>query len=183
MKISLKIILFLATLFCLQFNSFAQWTNGQAAVRVAGASDYTSVGSLYGTGIAIDVTNQKMYISDMCDNTVKRYPLTTGSLAASPVAEATFGTSATAGTSQTLLKSPSGLGVDNTGRLFIVDGGNHRVVYINSANSASSGASFSGVLGQANYTSGSANSGGSAANNTFNFAISSPSGIFFMYTN
>lgn len=69
--------------------------------------------------------------------------------------------------------------VDNSGKLFIVDGGNHRVVYINNANTASSGVAFSGFIGQNNFTTGTVNSGaGAASKHSFNFSVTTPSGLF-----
>jgi sugar lactone lactonase YvrE len=159
---------------------FAQWSNGQAAYGVVGTGgSFTAVGSLTASGIAIDETNNKLYVSDYCNHVVYRYALTAGNLASSPVIEATFGTVASSGTTQTLLKRPSGLVIDNTGRLFIADGGNNRIVYINAAYNKTNRPAFDGVLGQVNFTNGSANRGaGVSANNSFNFSVSSPSSLF-----
>lgn len=155
--------------------SYAQWTNNQNASYYVGSTAWNAVGSLNASGIAVDETNNKLYISDYCNHVVKRYSLPITSNA--PTAERTFGTGS-AGTTQSTLNYPSGLAVDPTGRLYVVDGANNRVLYWNTAHSVvSDGTSANGVLGQANYTSGSANRGGSTAANTFNFSIST-SGIY-----
>ena len=160
--------------------SYAQWTNGQSAVNVLGtAGSYTAVGSLTASGVAIDEINNKIYIADYCNSAVYRYALTDGNLPSAAVKEATFGVTGTSGTSQSLLKNPSGLVVDNTGRLFIADGGNNRVIYIDNAYSRSNNPIFDGLLGQINYTIGTVNRGaGVSANNSFNFTVSSPSSLF-----
>ncbi|MEY3416967.1 MAG: hypothetical protein RL060_1078 [Bacteroidota bacterium] len=177
--------LLIPAMFCLfiittNHSCFSQWTNGQSAYGVTGTSgSFTAVGSLTASGIAIDETNNKLYVSDYCNHVVYRYALTAGNLASSPVIEATFGLAGTSGTTQSLLKNPSGLVIDNSGRLFIVDGGNNRVVYINTAYSKTNRPNFDGLLGQVNYTNGSANRGaGVSANNSFNFTVSTPSSLF-----
>ncbi|MEY5049564.1 MAG: hypothetical protein RLZZ175_2923 [Bacteroidota bacterium] len=172
----LRIKSFLLFTFILIFQqSFAQWTNNQNASYYIGSTGWSAVGSLNATGVAVDATNNKLYISDYCNHVVRRYSLPITSSA--PTAERTFGTG-TAGTTQSTLNYPSGIAVDPTGRLYVVDGGNNRVLYWNTAHSvASDGTTANGVLGQADYTSGSANRGGTTAANTFNFSIST-SGIY-----
>jgi hypothetical protein len=61
--------------------------------------------------------------------------------------------------SATRLSSPSSVHVDATGRLYVVDQGNHRILYWNAIPSAN-GAAADGVLGQPNLDSGLANNGG-----------------------
>lgn len=171
---------FIAIILTLTFKINAQWINGQNASVVLGTSgSYTSVGTLNAVGIAIDATNNKVYVSDYCNHVVYRYATTSGNLTSSSVKEATFGVLGVAGTSSTRLRFPSGLAVDNNGRLIIVDGGNHRLVYIDNAKAAASGVAFSGFFGQNDVVTGTVNSGaGAASNKSFNFAVSSPSGIF-----
>lgn len=62
------------------------------------------------------------------------------------------------------LCEPRGLAVDQSGRLWVADTLNHRVLRFNDPFGTDSNADF--VIGQANFTSGSANRGGSAAANT-----------------
>jgi len=143
------------------------------------SGSYTGVGTLNAVGIAIDAVNNKVYMSDYCNHVVYRYASTSGNLTSASVKEATFGTLGVSGTSSTRLKSPSGLAVDKNGRLYIVDGGNHRLVYIDNAKSAANGATFNGVFGQNDFVTGTVNSGaGAASNKSFNFAVSTPSSIF-----
>lgn len=66
-----------------------------------------------------------------------------------------------------------GIFVDPNGRLIVSDGGNNRVLIWNSI-PTSNGTPADLVLGQANFTSGSANRGGSAAANT----LSNPVGLW-----
>ncbi len=170
----LKALLLTLNLLIFNFTN-AQWTNNQDAAFYIGSTAWNAVGSLNATGVAVDATNNKLYISDYCNHVVRRYSLPITSNA--PIAERTFGTGTT-GTTQSALNYPSGLAVDPTGRLYVVDGANNRVLYWNTAHSvASNGTNANGVLGQDDYASGSANRGGSTAANTFNFSIAT-SGIY-----
>lgn len=65
------------------------------------------------------------------------------------------------------LNHPHSVAVDDSGRLYISDTLNHRVLVYNSI-PTSNNAAADVVLGQANFTGGTANAGGSAAANTIN---------------
>ncbi len=161
--------------------SFAQWTNNQNADYVIGQSDFKSptvpvtpdASSLdFASGVAIDTVNNKLYISDFDDHRILRYsyPIT----GSQPAAEAVFGqasfTAQTAGVNNNALDGPRGIAVDSTGRLWIADFNNHRILWFNSAHSdPATGAVADGVLGQTNFTNNSANQGGSLDADTLNF--------------
>ncbi|ETR66421.1 MAG: hypothetical protein OMM_12817, partial [Candidatus Magnetoglobus multicellularis str. Araruama] len=71
------------------------------------------------------------------------------------------------GTSSTQLAQGTGASVDMaTGKLFISDRYNHRVLRFSSTDAAINGAAAEAVLGQADFNSGTANRGGSVAANT-----------------
>ncbi|KPA09308.1 hypothetical protein MHK_010489, partial [Candidatus Magnetomorum sp. HK-1] len=68
--------------------------------------------------------------------------------------------------------NPISVAVDpTTGKVFICDRDNSRILRFDSVNAAINGSSAEAVLGQANFTSGQANRGGSVAVNTLNLPI------------
>jgi hypothetical protein len=142
------------------------YTNGQNAEYVVGQPDFTTaLGStttqkLNGpTQVAIDYINGKMYIADATNNRVLRfaYPIT----ANNPVAELVFGqpnftsnTGNESGLSASSLFNPSGVFVDNIGRLWVADRLNDRVLWYNNAHSiATNKPNANGVLGQSDFVS------------------------------
>lgn len=152
----------LALIIMLSTKGFSQWTNGQAASVVLGQADMVS-GSWNTTSstftdcsnIAIDKTNNKLYVADKGNHRVLRFSLPIAGN--QPVAECVFGqanfTSATSGTTSTTFNNPAAIAVDASARLWVLDCGNNRVLWFNNANSASNGATANGVLGQADFTS------------------------------
>jgi DNA-binding beta-propeller fold protein YncE len=84
-------------------------------------------------------------------------------------------TSRTGNTSQAGMSSPSGVAVDpTTGKVFVSDATNNRVQRFASIYALFNGAAAEGVLGQADFTHGEGNRGGSVEANTMN----GPYGIF-----
>jgi len=79
--------------------------------------------------------------------------VTNGEAAVNVLGQPTFTTN-TAATAQTGLRSPRGVAVDASSRLFVADTNNHRIMVFNIA-SISDGEAAINVLGQANFTSGS----------------------------
>ncbi|MBF0102777.1 MAG: hypothetical protein HQK77_17890, partial [Desulfobacterales bacterium] len=223
-------IAILILLLCHQ-RSFAGWSDGQNAEYVIGQANFTlsdpltSQNGLKGShGVAIDVTNGKLYVADQGNHRVLRYayPITTnqptadyvfgqadfisgsanrdglvGSVAANtlfnPMALAvmngdlwvvdkdnnrvlkfasahsktgpTYGAAAdvvlgqslmttnSTGTTQSTLHGPLDICSDSSGRLWVADGTNHRVLRFDDAANKISGASANGVLGQTDFTS------------------------------
>jgi sugar lactone lactonase YvrE len=77
--------------------------------------------------------------------------------------------SGTGGTTDSLLNHPSNVAVDpTTGKIFVCDGLNHRILRFSATESLLNGSSAEAVLGQVNYTSGSENRGTGVNVNTFN---------------
>ncbi len=137
------------------------FTNGQSAVHVLGQPNFNSSAS--GTssqdfnvsrGIAIDQLNNKVYVSDAENNRVLRFSYPISNYA---TAEAVFGqsnfTSSASGTSATSMNRPFGIAVDNTGRLWVCESDNNRVIWFDNAHLAVSGTAANGVLGQPDFTS------------------------------
>ncbi|MBX7245500.1 MAG: NHL repeat-containing protein [Candidatus Sumerlaeaceae bacterium] len=149
-------------------SGLAQWSNGQAAEYVIGQPNFTSTASTCTatgvskcTGVAVDVPNGKLYVADSLNNRVLRfsYPITGNA----PAAELVFGqpdfTTSTAnngGIGASSLSYPTGMVVDSTGRLFVCDLNNHRVLQFDSAHTIGSNKpSADRVLGQSSFTAGS----------------------------
>ncbi len=127
------------------------------------------------SGLAYDPTNKILFISDLTNNRVVGYnvtSITNGEAALYVYGQAivSSGTSSNRAGSvaANTLSVPDGLVFDDTNnRLFVADRNNNRIV-VWSTTSISTGdnGNAASVLGQANFTSASANRGGSAAANT-----------------
>ncbi|ETR65141.1 MAG: hypothetical protein OMM_14750, partial [Candidatus Magnetoglobus multicellularis str. Araruama] len=77
--------------------------------------------------------------------------------------------SSTGGTTDVLMNHPSNVAVDpTTGKVFVCDGLNHRILRFSAADSLLNGSSAEAVFGQSNFTTGTANRGSGVAANTFN---------------
>jgi len=146
--------------------AMAQWTNGQDATYVLGQADFTSKISTTSQdgmnrpySVAVDLVNGKLYVSELNNNRVLRfaYPITGNQ----PNAEAVLGQAdfvsgdANRGgmVAANTLYAPCGLAVDSSGRLWVADSINNRILRFDSAHTKANGADADGVLGQANFTS------------------------------
>lgn len=141
----------------------APWTNGQDALYVLGQADFSSSTSGVSAtqfsapkDVAIDRLHNKLYVLDSFNNRVLRfsYPIN----ASQPAAELVFGqpdfTSFGSGTSRSQFNGPRGLAVDDSGRLWVSEYSNNRVVWFNDAHLVSSNQpEADGVLGQPDFTS------------------------------
>ncbi len=159
--IALFTTLILVSLFNFLAHAAEPWTNGQAANVVIGQPDFTTgfpgvtTDTLnFPADVAIDVEHGKLYIADGVNNRVLRYtyPIT----ANQPDAELVFGqpdfTSGASGTTKFTFSNPNGLAVDNTGRLWVADFANNRVLWFDAAYTITSNQpNANGVLGQPNF--------------------------------
>ena len=163
----MKKYLIIFILFLYSLATQAQWTNGQNMTYVLGVSDYVSSGNVSTPGMFVDETNNKLYVSNVCQNTVLRYslPITSNNQAA----ELVLGTDGTSGCTSSLMNKPVGVCIIN-GTLYVGDGANNRILYWNNINSISTnGTAANGVIGQTNFTNNSSNAGGSTSSTGFNF--------------
>ena len=163
-----KIHLSLAVLFsattCLPQRVHAQnWANGQAASFVIGqtgfglnASSVTATGLNQPWGVVIDPVTGKVFVSDVINNRVLRYPsaaaMTNGAAAEAVLGQPNF-TQNINGLSATTLWQPVGMAMDAAGNLWVADERNNRVLRYANAATIASGSAASSVLGQANFTS------------------------------
>ena len=164
----------------LRFDNAASKPNGADADGVLGQADFTSnLGDTSQSGMAqprglwVDDAG-RLWVAVTFINRVMRFD----NAAAKPNganADAVLGQpgfiSSAAETSATGMHRPSGITMDPSGRLYVADFYNNRVLWFNNAASKPNGASADGVFGQTNLTS----AVGSATQNGLNL----PWGIFF----
>lgn len=148
-----------------------QWANGQDARWVIGQTNLNAGDDNQGGSnptattlsdpqdIAIDAVNGKIYIADSSNHRVLRYtyPIT----ANNPQAEVVLGQPNFASgdanqggsnpTASTMF-SPYGLALDGSGRLWVVEFGNNRVLRFDDVINKANGAAADGVLGQEGFT-------------------------------
>lgn len=158
----------------------AGWTNNAPAISVLGKPSFTAVDPLGPTasafddveGVAIDPTSGKLFIADNGNHRILRYSSTaaylSGAAAEAVIGQPDFETASPAATAATL-NDPAGIHVDSTGRLWVADDGNNRVLRFDSAATKLTGASADGVLGQSLFTSQDPSSGATG--------MSSPTGV------
>jgi sugar lactone lactonase YvrE len=156
--------LFVAALSCLAATSArAQFPTFPAADRVLGAADFTTAGPTTAsassianpTGLAIDPVSGKLFVTSVSQRRILRFA-DTASLASGADAEMVFGqtdfVSTAPGTTAATLSDPYDLHVDRSGRLWVADYGNHRVLMYENASSLSSfGPAADLVLGQPDF--------------------------------
>ena len=115
----------------------------------------------YPESIFLD-TKGRLWVPDWAGNRVLRFDFAS-SCDSSPSANRVYGqpdfTTGTAATTSTGMRQPFGVWVDSADRLWVADTGNNRVLRFDSITTKPSGAAADGVLGQANFTTGTAGSG------------------------
>jgi DNA-binding beta-propeller fold protein YncE len=137
--------------------------NGQASTLVLGQPNFTSNaghttqnGMNFPTAVAVDPTTHKVFVADFKNNRVLRfasvYALANGAAAEAVLGQTNF-TVNFGQTAQNGMYRPWDVFVDASGRLWVGDYGNSRVLRFDHASTLASGANANGVLGQPNFTS------------------------------
>ena len=107
-------------------------------------------------------TKGRLWVPDYSGNRVLRFDFAS-SCDSSPSASRVYGqpdfTTSTAATTSTGMDHPYAVCVDSADRLWVADTDNNRVLRFDSITTKPSGAAADGVLGQANFTTGTAGSG------------------------
>jgi DNA-binding beta-propeller fold protein YncE len=167
----------------------AQWTDGQDATYVIGQPDFTTNtgtttqnGLNQGIGVALDLTNSKLYIADGANNRVLRfaYPITGNQ----PNAEAVLGqANYTSGAmnrggsvAANTMAGPRSVAVDSAGRLWVADSVNNRVLRFDSAHTKTNGDNADGVLGQEDFVSSGTNTDQDGVNGPWGVAVDAAAG-------
>lgn len=154
--------------------------NNMPAGGVLGQSDFTSnqSGSTSQSlnspsGIAVDPTTGKLFVVDRYNNRVLRWSsadkMKNGSAAEAVLGQPDFKTVSN-GLSASKLNDPLRAFVDNSGRLWVSDYLNNRVLRFDNASSKATGADADGVLGQPDFSS---NSGSASS-----IRMKGPVGVF-----
>lgn len=145
-----------------QAGSFTSNTPNNPAVNAA---------SLYFPSYMVLDSGGRLYVADWYNNRVLEYdsPLTSQSATHVFGQAGNFATNACNSVSPTSLCAPTGVALDASGRLYVADSGNNRVVVYDSPLTSQSAAR---VFGQPNLTSNGANSGGVSAS-----SLSQPYGV------
>ena len=145
----------------LRFDNAAAKADGAVANCVLGQANFvtggvgcTSTTMNTPTTVAVDF-NGTLYVVDQGNNRVLRFDnadaKTNGAAADGVIGQSNFTTS-TPGSTVGKFNSPYGAVVDGSGRLFISDQLNNRILYFNTPSSIATGDTADGVLGQSNFT-------------------------------
>ena len=147
----------------MRWGSADKRTNGSAAEAVLGQSDFVTGSS----GVSSTKLNDplratvdgsgRLWVSDYANNRVLRFDNASskpsGSAADGVLGQRDFGTR-TSGTAAGTLNGPVGVFADGGGRVWVTDRLNHRVLRFDNAAAKDNGANADGVLGQADFTTG-----------------------------
>lgn len=139
--------------------------NGEAAINVLGQASFTTStaattqsGLRNPSGAAFESGTSRLFVADTNNHRVMVFDaaaLTNGENAINVLGQTSF-TAGTGATSQSRMKNPQGASIDPlTHALFVADTNNHRVT-VYDVTAITNGENATGVLGQANFTSGSA---------------------------
>ncbi|MGH2620385.1 MAG: RHS repeat-associated core domain-containing protein [Anaerolineales bacterium] len=139
--------------------------NGEAAINVLGQSSFTTStaattqsGLRNPSGAAFDSGTSRLFVADTNNHRVMVFDaaaITNGENAINVLGQTSF-TAGTGATSQSRMRNPQGASIDPiTHTLFVADTSNHRVT-VYDVTAITNGENATGVLGQANFTSGSA---------------------------
>ena len=153
---------FLVSTYSAENSLHAGWTSGKEAVSVLGQNDFSSEQANQGGGtpsvtslsqpydLALDPTTRKLFVCDGANNRILRYS-SAAAAATGGSAEAVFGqddfNSSAAGSAANRFNTPRGITVDATGRLWVADANNARVLMFTDASNRSNGPSADGLLG------------------------------------
>lgn len=146
----------------LRFDSAAGKPNGAEADGVLGQIDFTSHrsdtsrnGMNVPRGLAVDQQG-RLWVANSWNNRVVRFDdaalKPNGANADGVLGQPDFTTALTA-TTASGMREPIGVAVDPSGRLYVADGTNNRVLWFNDAAGKPNGAAADGVLGQPDFTS------------------------------
>jgi hypothetical protein len=161
----------------------SSWIVREAASNVTGQADFGSGSADRGgsaaantldTPFGVATDGNRLAVADTGNNRVLIFNPTTGSSAGVVVGQSNA-TNTGSGTTNALMNGPLGIWIDgNNSRMAVADTGNNRVLVYNTVNGLATGAAADEVIGQADFTSGTANRGGAADASTLN----QPAGVY-----
>ncbi|MFZ4621536.1 MAG: alpha/beta hydrolase-fold protein [Bacteroidota bacterium] len=147
----------------LRWSSSAKMTNGSSAEAVLGQPDFFTVSSGLSAAklndplrVCVDSAG-RLWVSDYLNNRVLRFDnassKSTGAAADAVLGQPDFTTNSGA-TTAVKMKGPVGVCIDKSGKLWVTDRLNHRVLRFDNAASLTNRANANGVLGQPDFTTG-----------------------------
>jgi DNA-binding beta-propeller fold protein YncE/fibronectin type 3 domain-containing protein len=172
----------------LQFANAASLPNGANATSVLGQATFTTntsattqSGMNQPFGVAVDGSGN-LYVADTGNNRVLQFTnpasLANGLNANSVLGQATFTTNGTA-TTQSGMNAPVGIAVHPaTGKVFVADYINNRVLRFSSTAAAISGSAAEAVLGQPDFTSNIPATTQSGMNNPYGVAVDASGNLY-----
>lgn len=182
MKTNFTAIVLFLTLAC-SGQVFAQFPNFPAADLVLGASDLNTGGSGSATPfglsaptcVAFDPVSGKVFVVALSQRRILRFA-NAEALASGANAEAVFGQINFSGTSAGLSQNKFGNNLtcchlDQQGRLWVADRGNHRILMFHGAATLANGAPADLVLGQVDFVTGTSGTTAAKLNNPFNVFV------------
>jgi len=164
----------------LRFDNAATKPNGADADGVLGQADFTSnvadtsqSGMAHPRGLWVDEASS-LWVAVPFINRVMRFDDAAGKPNGAN-ADAVLGqpdfTSSAAETSATGMHRPSGIAMDQSGRLYVGDFYNNRVIWFNNAAGKPNGAAADGVLGQLDFTSATSTTTQNGMNNPWGLTV------------
>lgn len=146
----------------LRFSDYKNLANGAGADLVLGQAGFGASGSGSGAAQLSNPTDLvvgpdgSLWVCDSFNNRVLRFAniasLANGAAATTVLGQQGFGTSAS-GTSATQFSGPEALAISPSGRLYVADSSNRRILWFENAHLKSNGAAADGVLGQSGFNS------------------------------
>jgi len=144
--------------------SAADFVTGEGASSVIGHAVFTdsdpstSASTLWTpAGVAMDPTTGKVFVADYNNNRVLRYTnaaaLATGASAEVVFGQTSFSNGNSHSASSTTMSTPEGVAFDQTGRLYVADTGNNRVLRFDTPSTTTvNGVAANLVLGQGSFS-------------------------------
>lgn len=172
----------------LRFNDAAAKPNGANADGVLGQANFatntptnnppTQSGMFYPFGVAVDIEG-RLWVADTANARILRFDNAAskpnGANADGVLGQPNFTSNAQAyNPTQSRIDYPYGVFIDDSGRLWITDTINNRILRFDDAAAKPNGANADGVLGQPDFTSDYSNYGGRSAS-----TLSSPRRVFY----
>ena len=134
------------------------------------------------TDIVVDQATGDLWVSDYQNNRVLRFAAAHALATNQPPATQVLGqpnfTSNGAATTQNGMSQPHGLSLEASGRLWLADFGNNRVLRFDNAASLGNGANASGVLGQPNFTANAPSVSQSGVNSPISLTVDAAGNLY-----
>jgi sugar lactone lactonase YvrE len=150
----------------LRFSATAKYTNGASAEAVFGQPDYVtrtantggiSASSMNNPNAVFVDANGRLWVADRDNHRVLRFD-NASTKSSSAAADAVLGqpdfVTNSSGVTTSKMSAPAGLTIDSKGRLWVADRANNRILRFDSAATKANGAAANGVLGQADFVTG-----------------------------